>query len=200
MGKLRRWFEYSSIATVHYFCNTLLVHLCLKEGVMTLLWPLLLDKLIQRSWNLVENVRYILRIERSGNIHYFGETLDKSRSDRSRNRLGTGVTVHVSRKAPLSNVEHIVRDIHDILKSYYEVARKGFVDNVCIQGTDYHHTPLRVCSPQSIVELSAERLEAVAGKISHPSSNLKAWRSRLKAQKKEGESSQAEVPGKGAMS
>ena len=65
-------------------------------------------------------------------------------------------------------MEHTVRDIHDILKSYYKVARKRFVDNVCMQGTDCPlvtgpDTPLHVFSPQIIVELSAERLEAVAG-------------------------------------
>lgn len=65
-------------------------------------------------------------------------------------------------------MEHTVRDIHDILNSYYKVARKRFIDNICIQETDYHlitgpDIPLRVFSPEFIVELSAKRLTVVAG-------------------------------------
>lgn len=37
-----------------------------------------------------------------------------------------------------SNLEHTVCDLHDILRSYYKVARKRFVDNVCMQAADYH--------------------------------------------------------------
>jgi hypothetical protein len=39
---------------------------------------------------------------------------------------------------PTPTVEHIVRDIHDILKRYYELARKRFVDNVWMQATNHH--------------------------------------------------------------
>lgn len=90
-------------------------------------------------------------------------------------------------RAPSSNTEHAVRDIHDILRSYYKVARKRFVDNVCIQGTDYHlitgpDIPLRVFSPQFVVELSAERLEAVAGEdtTSIQQRKVRVWRRRWK--------------------
>ena len=64
-------------------------------------------------------------------------------------------------------MKHTVRDIHDILNSYYKVARKRFVDNICMQGTDYHlitrpDTPLRVFSSKFVFELSAERLAVIA--------------------------------------
>lgn len=39
---------------------------------------------------------------------------------------------------PMSNVKHIVQEIHDILESYYKVARKPFVDNLCMQAVGYH--------------------------------------------------------------
>ena len=141
---------------------------------MTALWSLLMDGLIQRYRKTVEHVHFVLQTERSGNLlttnHYFSETLDKLRSDRSAEQndgfsFGAG---DATRRTPVGNMEHTVRDIHDILKSYYKVARKRFVDNICMQGTDYHlitgpDTPLRVFSPEFVVELSAERLEAVAG-------------------------------------
>lgn len=31
----------------------------------------------------------------------------------------------------MSNFEHTLNDLHDILEAYYKVARKRFVDNVC---------------------------------------------------------------------
>jgi hypothetical protein len=38
----------------------------------------------------------------------------------------------------MSNVDHTVQDIHDILESYYNVARKRVVDKVNMQAVDYH--------------------------------------------------------------
>ena len=68
----------------------------------------------------------------------------------------------------LSNLEHTVCDLHDILKSYYKVAHKRFVDNVCMQAADFHlvtgpDTPVRVFSPKFVSKLSPEQLETIAG-------------------------------------
>ena len=68
---------------------------------------------------------------------------------------------------PMSNTAHTVQSIHDILKSYYKVARKRFVDNVCMQAADYYlingpDTPLKLFSPLYVSNLSAEKVEEVA--------------------------------------
>ena len=68
----------------------------------------------------------------------------------------------------MSNMEHMVQDIHDILKSYYKVARKRFVDNMCMQAADYDlatgpDTPLKLFFPSLVSHLSAEKLEEIAG-------------------------------------
>ena len=67
-----------------------------------------------------------------------------------------------------SNLEHTVQDLHDILKSYYKVARKRFVDNICMQGADYHlvtgpDAPIKVFSPAFVADLTSEQLESIAG-------------------------------------
>lgn len=64
--------------------------------------------------------------------------------------------------------EYTVQDIHDVLKSYYEVARKRFVDTVIMQGADYHlitgsASPLRVFSPKLVSEMTPQQLEFIAG-------------------------------------
>lgn len=67
-----------------------------------------------------------------------------------------------------SNLKHTVDDLHDILHSYYKVARKRFVDNVCTQAADHflvtgQDAPIKVFSPTFVSELTNEQLEAIAG-------------------------------------
>ena len=68
---------------------------------------------------------------------------------------------------PLSNSTHTVREIHDILRSYYKVARKRFVDCVRMQVSDFFlvtgpDTPLTLFSPNFIAAMLPEQLEDVA--------------------------------------
>ena len=74
----------------------------------------------------------------------------------------------IVKQHPMSNQEHVVQGIHDILKAYYKVARKRFVDNVCMQGAEYHlicgpDTPLKLFSTNFVTSLSEEQLERIAG-------------------------------------
>ncbi len=67
-----------------------------------------------------------------------------------------------------SNTDHTVRDLHDILKSYYKVARKRFVDVVCMQAVDRHlitgpDTPIKLFSPSFVSRLNEDQLDRIAG-------------------------------------
>ena len=67
-----------------------------------------------------------------------------------------------------SNLKHTVDDLHDILHSYYKVARKRFVDIICMQAADHflvtgQDAPIKVFSPKFVSELTTEQLEAIAG-------------------------------------
>ena len=55
---------------------------------------------------------------------------------------------------PMSNDDHAIQDLHDILQTYYKVARKRFVDSLRMQAADYHlttgpYTPLKLFPPRS---------------------------------------------------
>lgn len=68
----------------------------------------------------------------------------------------------------MSNEEHTILEIHDILKAYYKVSRKTFVDNVCKQATLYlllhpDNGPLALFSPLFVSQLSPLQLEEIAG-------------------------------------
>lgn len=75
---------------------------------------------------------------------------------------------YIYQNAYISNADHTIRDLHDILKSYYKVARKRFVDVVCMQGVDFHlvtgpDTPTKVFSPSFVTNLKPEELERISG-------------------------------------
>jgi hypothetical protein len=68
----------------------------------------------------------------------------------------------------MSNIQHVVQEVHDILESYYKVARKRFTDNLCMQAADYHlvtgpDSPLRLFSPPFVTKLTEEQLMEIAG-------------------------------------
>lgn len=85
----------------------------------------------------------------------------------------------------MSNLQQTVQDIHDILKSYYKVARKRFIDNMCMQAADYHlvtgpAAPMPLFSPSWVYRLSPEQLEQIAGE----ESSVRGKRQRLQKQVK----------------
>ena len=68
----------------------------------------------------------------------------------------------------MSNEENTVMAVHDILKSYYKLARKRFADNVVNQAAGYHlvtgeETPLTLFSPTFVHGLSEKQLQEIAG-------------------------------------
>lgn len=68
----------------------------------------------------------------------------------------------------MSNIEHTVMELHDILKSYYKVARKRIVDVICMQAVEHHlifgpSTPLKLFSPAFVGGMTPEQLEEIAG-------------------------------------
>ena len=68
----------------------------------------------------------------------------------------------------MSNVEHVVQTLEDILQSYYKVARKRFVDNICMEACGYHLlqgpiSPLELLTPSLVGSLSIGKLEEIAG-------------------------------------
>jgi hypothetical protein len=169
---------------VHTFICKLLQHVCPDERTRTGLFSILLDHLLEEYQKAINHVNFIIKVERFGTPltqnHYFSDNIQKFRMDRVKKAMidtsrevngESGRFVQLERIAtavPMSNIEHTVLDIHSILKAYYKVARKRFVDTVCMQGTDYHlltgdGSPLRIFSPPFVSELTDEQLESIAG-------------------------------------
>jgi hypothetical protein len=80
----------------------------------------------------------------------------------------------------VSNEDHTIQDLHDTLEAYYKVARKRFVDAICLQAVDHflissRSGPLWLFSPQFVGGMSTSDLTQIAGE----SDDAAVRRSRL---------------------
>ena len=176
------------VRTIHVFILDLLQHVCADDSVREQLWVALRGPILQAYERPIQHAELLLQIEERGNPrtlnHYFAITLKKRRLERVQTRLKTASSYPGSgmHEEPLvrtqdvvdmhtSNDDQILEDLHDILQSYYKVARKQFVDAVTKGVVDYllllvENGPLSVCSPAFIASLSAEELNRIAGEAS----------------------------------
>ncbi|MCJ1458596.1 hypothetical protein MMC28_008969 [Mycoblastus sanguinarius] len=171
------------VILVHGFTVDLLSAICEDQRVRAGLTSVLMDGLIERYKQSIDHVQFILFVERVGTPittnHYFIDNLKKCRQERLKALMqkqsfeaanhGTVVKLDsILTTSTSSNLEHTICDLHDILKSYYKVARKRFVDVVCMQAADFHlvtgpATPVRLFSPVFVSQLKEEQLERIAG-------------------------------------
>ncbi|CAG8949800.1 hypothetical protein HYFRA_00004123 [Hymenoscyphus fraxineus] len=175
-----------AVSRVHNLVTELVQYLCPDKRIRTGLQTALMEHLLARYKIAIAQVEFILQVERldkpSTQNHYFNENLEKRRHDRIYEAAKKKSRYHVpgNPNTPavsvedlkitnsMSNTEHTVLDLHDILASYYKVARKRFVDIVCMQAVEYHlvsgpTTPLKLFSPAFVGTLSDEQLEEIAG-------------------------------------
>ncbi|OQD94374.1 hypothetical protein PENSOL_c026G02949 [Penicillium solitum] len=169
------------ISVVHAFIRKALEVVCKDTQMSSKIMSLLMDDLVEKCKHAMSMVEFLLRIEREGTPvtlnHYFNDNLEKCRQKRLHATVAKksfddckhGEVVRLSdivQQHHMSNVDHTVRDIHDILDSYYKVARKRFVDNVCMQAADHYlvtgpEAPMKLFSPSWVNDLSDERLEEI---------------------------------------
>ncbi|KAI2696871.1 hypothetical protein CBS147332_8834 [Penicillium roqueforti] len=121
----------------------------------------------------------IVNDERGGILqtvnHYFADTLSSIRQERVVARLeglglqdGFGFDMKtVLKGVHLSNEQQAVFDIHDILKAYYKVAMKRFMDNVVVQVSERYivgeEGPVKKFSPDLVGGFDDDMLTDLAG-------------------------------------
>lgn len=168
---------------VHHFITKLLEATFPEKQVREEFWDnILLDKLCDAYTAAMKHARFLLAIEREGKPttynHYFNSNLQSGRIKRLQDNLknmAAGEEVKLSTMDLLrrltidkSNATQVREDIHDILASYYRVARKRFVDVVCQQVVDHFlltgpDSPLRALGPDLVMALGDAQLENIAG-------------------------------------
>ncbi|KAL7627589.1 hypothetical protein AAE478_001782 [Parahypoxylon ruwenzoriense] len=158
----------------------------------------LLEELQKSYRRAMDHVKFLLEIEREGAPltlnHYFNENLQKDQGNRLIATIeglgsvqsteildeygnGTGKykdDILLNRKqlenlsVNMANSDYTLKYIHDILKSYYKVSRKRFVDVVCQQAVNHHllagkGSPLKIFSTQMVLNLNEDQLDMIAG-------------------------------------
>lgn len=181
------------IINIHCFLIIALKILCTDSRIREEIWSSILDDVLNRYKMAMEQAMFLVSVERDKRPytlnHYFNENLQIARGNRMAKMLESKarkeVIVGHNTKAMISdtlivdlnsvknattsksNVEHVKEEIHDILCSYYKVARKRFVDNVYHQAIDHYLltgplSPLVVFSQEWVIKLKAEQLETIA--------------------------------------
>ncbi|KAK4695643.1 hypothetical protein P7C71_g2147, partial [Lecanoromycetidae sp. Uapishka_2] len=168
----------------HGYTTEVLSTISKNESIRRAISAVLLELLTERYKRGIDHAKMILAVERQGTPltanHYFAENLEKCRKERVKSEMEKHQLHHASvgwyvktdaivrGTTTSSNLEHTICDIHDILKSYYKVARKRFVDNVMMQAADFHlvtspDSPIKVFTPAFVSDLTTEQLETIAG-------------------------------------
>ncbi|GAB1310123.1 Golgi transport complex subunit 4 [Madurella fahalii] len=180
------------VVAVHSFITSALHVVCMDRSVRDKLWSAMLDELQQRYKAGMSAAEFLVSAERDAKPytldHHFNENRQKSRGGRVADLLkdlyksdqkfhfgksesdAATVTIKQVRTATesKSNLDDIVERLHDDLSSYYEIARKRFVDNVLNQAVNYRllfgpSTPLGLFSQEWVLGLDTEQLRAIAG-------------------------------------
>lgn len=182
------------IMIIHRFLIIALETLCTDARIREEIWTSILDDVLNRYKMAMEQAMFLVSVERDKRPytlnHYFSENVQIARGNRMAEMLNSNARKEVKLAGPhkmatisdnlivdlesvknattsKSNVEHVKEEIHDILCSYYKVARKRFVDNVYHQAIDHYLltgplSPLVVFSQEWVIKLKAEQLETIA--------------------------------------
>lgn len=173
------------ILAVHKFMKKLLQLVVDDTRIQDEIWEtILLDKLFEAYRNTAKHAKFIIDIELNGrpmtNNNSFNADLLQARAERllegmqtiTNDHNQTSISIRTDEVIRLTtskaNAEQAKEDIHDILKSYYKVSLKRFVDTVCRQVIDHFllsgaGNPLQILTPALIVQLSDPQLERIAG-------------------------------------
>ncbi|GAA92339.1 dynamin [Aspergillus luchuensis IFO 4308] len=181
-----------------YICD--IIYQRLGQNILSFL----LDELSDKYRQALSKTNFLLRIERESKPmtqnHCFNSNLQKCRQERITSEarkssvsvdFDNDPSVECVRLSDLTQIHHVnnmeqtVQDIHDILKLYYNVARKRFIDNMCMQAADFYlvtgpEAPMRLFSPAWVYDLSPERLNNIVGEGSSVRRKRKQLRKQLK--------------------
>ncbi|KAF7590639.1 hypothetical protein BBP40_002587 [Aspergillus hancockii] len=182
-SKFARGYISDIITVIHRFIVKGLEIASVDKRLFGNLLSMMMDDLLTKYQQALNQVDFLLHVERNGTPktlnHCFNENHQKCHEKRFHTMLKENVYTDVYNNQVIrlqdiavqnhmSNSEYTIQDIHDILQSYYNVARNRFVDNICIQAADYYlvngpETPMKLFSPSFVNKLSKDKLAEIAG-------------------------------------
>ncbi|RYC64596.1 hypothetical protein CHU98_g1627 [Xylaria longipes] len=182
---------------VHRFISEVVKSICPDPRVHEELWNgYLLEELTTSYRRAMDHARFLLRIEREGSpltlTHSFSEHIQKIRTDRLVNAI-TELGFERPASEPMSkskqrnhdnyiflkpsqlqyltinkgNAMQVREHMHDLLSSYYGVARQRFVDVIYQQAVNHYllfgeKSPLKIFNTEMVLSLNEEQLDMIA--------------------------------------
>lgn len=195
----------NAVLVVHHFIHELVGEACPDEAVRAELWSFLLDDLTGRYRRAMEHARFLLRVELDGKAVTCNPEFDRALREARGKRLAEdvedlavsipgelrgvrgGLYIHLDdldRDDTGGGSDAVCAKIHDVMKSYYDVARSRFIDNICVQAVDHfllsgEASPLRVFDHNRVLSMTADQLEMIAGEDSATRNNRKMLKERI---------------------
>lgn len=182
---------------VHHFISEIVKSICPDPRVHEELWNgYLLEELMNSYRRAMDHARFLLRIEREGSpltlTDAFSEHIQQLQSDRligAITKLGVeeaedsgnderhsdeAISLKPSKLQNLAikgNAAQIREQMHDLLSSYYEIARQRFVDVVYQQAVNHYllfgdKSPLKTFNTNMVLGLNEEQLDMIAAEDS----------------------------------
>ncbi|KAH6984765.1 P-loop containing nucleoside triphosphate hydrolase protein [Ilyonectria sp. MPI-CAGE-AT-0026] len=177
----------NAILIVHHFISTVLEKCCPDPDVRAELWTFLLEDLQKRYQRAVDHAEFLLDVEFQGkSLTYnpaFWDKRDRAKNDRTQSvKEQTASAIMNGGKFAVLGVKELLekafdngdpvkvtrQDIHDVLFSYYDIARSRFVDVLCQQVIHHYllhasDSPLTVLSDTVVLKMSDDQLDTIAG-------------------------------------
>ncbi|KAM3452232.1 hypothetical protein MY3296_004670 [Beauveria thailandica] len=178
------------IYTIHDFLVGALEAVCSDKRAREELLSQILEETLARYAASLQQAKFLVNVEREAHPYtlnnIFRSKLAKLQSLRMESKLidkkYTNSWIRDNNSNPevvsmddiLSTLQdkdggkYIAEDIHDVLKSYYEVARDRFIDTVYLQVVTHYlvsggESPLMLFSERWVLDLEPEKLDAIAG-------------------------------------
>ncbi|KAI1384096.1 dynamin family protein [Hypoxylon trugodes] len=171
----------NAILIIHHFIVKIMEAACPDEQVRYGLWTVLTDDLLACYRRAIEHTEFLLRVECEGKAvtcnPEFPELLDKNRQKREAAEKETSWQQPKARSkksdadASVSQgnnvIDQICGDVHIVLRTYYEIARSRFVDEIYQQVVDHfllngNQSALRTLTPERVLSMTIEQLNSIA--------------------------------------
>ncbi|GKZ17257.1 hypothetical protein AbraIFM66951_010580 [Aspergillus brasiliensis] len=171
--------EYMShtIIVVHRFLSMVLDKVCATKQLRDKIWSSITGELVQRYKLAMSTAMTLVNLQKirgtrvakalEGNARHEITSVRNGQNVYSPTKMIVDLDAVKETASDRGNMEHLIEEIHDMLWSYYKVARKRFVDNVHMQAMTYclltgPDSPLDVFSQEWVINLSVDKLEEIA--------------------------------------
>ncbi|KAI2777520.1 dynamin family protein [Daldinia loculata] len=177
------------ILIIHKFIDTAMGVAFMDGGVRVALQEFLSDDLLDCYRRAIKHAEFLLHVECKGKVTTsnpnFKDLLANNREERQKrmvlegnknaSELSTGrnrATAKMDAKADvtkvvLPSIEQIHGDVHDVIKTYYEIARARFLDGIHQQAIthfllDGEQSVFQVFTPERVLSMTSEEVESIA--------------------------------------